>query len=541
MDKKGKITISVIIISLILLIFSLYFIWAADSITKVYDEETETISIKDNSVEIAKIILNTPKVYNVMRGNDRLVAEFTIENFKASSDVFENLEFYDVKDDLNKIERQFNYKYKTYYDVEVPDYEISCKDRLSVNGSVEKYDCVQNQIGSHTEQMVQWNSFDENAELPEGIITIGIFTDVYPNERVEWIPTLFGARIDEWAEWTEGLNLGLTHVYQFNETSGTNSLDSRGRDIGNQYNFTLKNGATFRPGISGNGIYCDGINDYADTSGGVIGFPNGTDEWTMSFWYNDSSSVVTWAEMILRDQGTEEFLAFAHGTYNLNFYVTGGNTYYYVGSSSTADKWFFVTLVRNSTSISGFINGTLVQSAENTASIDSTGNLQLCSATGIAINANFSGMFDEIYIWNRSLSDSEISDLYNNGDGITYTNLGTGNYTINFNLTNADTGEQIDTSGPQVDFGFSCDNGFSVSNVDNPYTAVNFGNGNIECTFYAFQDADEIFYFNEVQIITVDSNKTVEVQMSPSFGLSQEEHDWLEAIHNCLINGVGCA
>jgi hypothetical protein len=50
-----------------------------------------------------------------------------------------------------------------------------------------------------------------------------------------------------------------------------------------------------------------------------------------------------------------------------------------------------------------------------------------------------------------------------------------------------------------------------------------------------------IGYFTENQTIIADSNKTVEIQMSPSFGLSQEEHDWLEAVYLCLINGTGCA
>ena len=28
--------------------------------------------------------------------------------------------------------------------------------------------------------------------------------------------------------------------------------------------------------------------------------------------------------------------------------------------------------------------------------------------------------------------------------------------------------------------------------------------------------------------------------MSPANGLTQEEHDWLEAVYDCLIEGTGC-
>jgi hypothetical protein len=48
-------------------------------------------------------------------------------------------------------------------------------------------------------------------------------------------------------------------------------------------------------------------------------------------------------------------------------------------------------------------------------------------------------------------------------------------------------------------------------------------------------------YLTEIQDITADSNKTVEVPMSLIGGLTEEEHDWLEAVYNCLIGGTGCA
>ena len=48
-------------------------------------------------------------------------------------------------------------------------------------------------------------------------------------------------------------------------------------------------------------------------------------------------------------------------------------------------------------------------------------------------------------------------------------------------------------------------------------------------------------YFDETVNIIADSNKTVQIPMSPTEGLTQEEHDWLEAVYLCVINGTGCA
>jgi len=109
-------------------------------------------------------------------------------------------------------------------------------------------------------------------------------------------------------------------------------------------------------------------------------------------------------------------------------------------------------------------------------------------------------------------------------------------------LTDSYTGEQIDTSSPQDSFDISCDNGFTATNVENPYTAVNFGNGIVECTFSDLTtNAGKSRYFDKTQNITVTQNETIKISMSASNTLTPEEHDWLEAVYNCVIGGTGCA
>ncbi len=234
MDKRGKTILKVSIVFLVLISLSLYFVLALGENTKTYDSETKTITIKNGVTEIAEIKLNTPLVYNVIRGKDRLVAEFTINNFEDYSNVFNDMEFYDVsprddsgepKNNMKKFDRQFNYKYKTFYDIEVIDYETVCEDVITENGTEKS--CHKNQISSHIEQRIKWNDFNEKAELPKGEITLGIFTDVLPNERVEWIPTMFGVEINEWAEWTESLNVNIVAGWDManDPANSTNIID----------------------------------------------------------------------------------------------------------------------------------------------------------------------------------------------------------------------------------------------------------------------------------------------------------------------------
>lgn len=81
MDKRGKVIFSVIMYLFLIGIFSLYFVLAAGGETKSYDSTTQTVTVKNGDTEISKITLNTPTIYSVIRGKDRLVAEFTIENY----------------------------------------------------------------------------------------------------------------------------------------------------------------------------------------------------------------------------------------------------------------------------------------------------------------------------------------------------------------------------------------------------------------------------------------------------------------------------
>lgn len=213
--KKSLKVFSLIVFSLFLSLFLVGNVsaWEFDNI-KNYDEETQTIDVRNSILgipflqldRIAEVKLDTPLVNYVAQGEDRLVAEFTIENFEDYKEgAFDDLDFYDIQDSMKQFEREFVYRYKEFYNVEIDDYESICKERIinKVNGTyIEEYDCIEKQIGNHIEQKSNWIYFDEKEDLPKGNITIGIFTDVLPNERVEWIPTLFGVRIDEWAEWS---------------------------------------------------------------------------------------------------------------------------------------------------------------------------------------------------------------------------------------------------------------------------------------------------------------------------------------------------
>lgn len=82
----------------------------------------------------------------------------------------------------------------------------------------------------------------------------------------------------------------------------------------------------------------------------------------------------------------------------------------------TNNTWSHVAIVRNSGTISLFINSTEDGSAF--ASDDFSGVFNI--GADIPDGLGMTGMVDEVGVWNRALSSGEIAALYNSGNGLTY-------------------------------------------------------------------------------------------------------------------------
>ncbi len=546
MDKRGKIWLLSAIFAVLLIIMFLFLSAVPTSNTKEYDSINKVVTIKSSSGEvISDITLNTPQVFNVMRGKDRKVAEFTIDNKLSPQQIssgLEKLDFYDVNDGMKRFDRQFTYKYKNSLGFRtVNDYETVCVDGEKTSNGTILQDCSQVLTGTHQGEVFDWVDLISLGEIPSGKTTIGIFTDVYPNERIEWIPTLFGVEVNEWAEWTESLNVGLVSYYKLDENATDTTVeDSHGANTGTSS--TNTNNLYDASGKINSAFDFDGSSEDIDLNTKTL--LGGASAISISTWvYHDTASGT---DIILASWGSPNFVVMLRidGT-ALTFHtktssgVAGGTTQ----TLSTTGAWIHIVGIYNGTIMKTYVNNVLSGTTfAQTGTITATGTDNYTVASYNNGVGFWDGKIDEVGIWNRSLNSSEISDLYNGGAGITYTNV-FADWNITFNLTDVDTGEQLDLDNPNDDYALSCDNGFNVTEIDdNTYTATNFGHGVVECTFSGATIGGGSFeYFDKTQSITADGNKTVEIQMSPSKGLTQEEHDWLEAVYECIINGNGCA
>jgi hypothetical protein len=109
---------------------------------------------------------------------------------------------------------------------------------------------------------------------------------------------------------------------------------------------------------------------------------------------------------------------------------TTNSTNLYSSSTLTDNVWYHITAVYNGTAMKIYINGILdSQVSKNGTIVYDSNSLRIGSFDGS--NGLFNGIIDEIRIYNRTLSDEEIKQLYFMGSN----KLGAGNYSYILNVS----------------------------------------------------------------------------------------------------------
>lgn len=190
--------------------------------------------------------------------------------------------------------------------------------------------------------------------------------------------------------------------------------------------FLYGQSTTTVPGKIGQGLYFDGIDDYIDLGASSALVPNNI---TVSAWFKTSSL-------------SSGILCVICRRFSYSIYI---NSTTIVGSVSQAifdnviatspagysdNKWHHALFTYNGTSVKLYADGVLV----NTANGSGTGVIyDLPSPDSIGRSGDnndsyFPGSLDDVRIYNRTLTASEITDLYRKGQPSTFerTNPGTG-------------------------------------------------------------------------------------------------------------------
>jgi hypothetical protein len=385
---------------------------------KSYDVINKEVTISNSVLgipflplgEIAKVKLISDLDVQVGTGYQK-VAEFQIDSKTDYSEAIKSFELYNARDGKT-IQRQIDLKYKTYENVEIKDYKQVCTETINKNAT-KSQNCENVVSGSHFENKEIWkdlSSLDMKAE----ILTIGLFTDVQAGDHVEWIPNLFGVRVQEWATWTASLNVGLINYYAFEEASGNFKDGVAGN------NLTIVGAVNRVTGKIGNAVELDG-----STSNYLLSLSNsgivGTIDRTICLWAEADTQLVGVYTSMGTATNYHKFVTFQEPYQSRGYQVSLFSGDVYSGTHAITTSYSFHCIIKNSTSITWYQDGSLLWNSANT--LADTGADKLTVGYDISTYNNaYDGEIDELGIWNRSLSSTEITQLYNGGTGLTYTN-----------------------------------------------------------------------------------------------------------------------
>jgi hypothetical protein len=211
------------------------------------------------------------------------------------------------------------------------------------------------------------------------------------------------------------LSLGLVSAYKA-ENNVSDSLST--------YNGTAYGGLTYTIGKSGNAFNFNGTTSYADLGDT---FDLGTSSWSYSMWFN-ASSFATYTSLFskaISGSSVGRISVYYNASKLVFNFQTDASTNAFVENNTTltTNTWYHAVFVVDRTDkLKIYLNGTL--------QTGNSGSNNLTSYSSVNYNTNhpfrigcytaidnttpsffYSGKIDEVGIWNRALSQSEITEL----------------------------------------------------------------------------------------------------------------------------------
>lgn len=378
---------------------------------KSYNTATKTATIK-NAFGLGDVIgtakLNTPQ-YNIVPVGYGKVMEYEIDAAEIYKDGIGAMYSYDQREGNQEIYRE--------YDIKIKSYETVTRDvygYVTLKNGSQSYQ----KIGVENYQREVWTDFNDK-DLPKGKITIGIFTEVKEGDIIDLVPTLFRKKMDEWAIFAADAALKL--VYTLNSTSGIIVPNS----INTTHYMNASGAPTWIAGKHNNAINISGgTNAYAENSSmGSAGLGTGSSPLSICGWFYITSGAQDDALWALYDAASPTYNFVTYFSSNdmtaLKFdaYQGSPNTVQ-VDISANANQWTQICQTVNSTHNTAYVNGavrgtTAMAGTWSTFNFLTLGNDRASTGRTRALN----GAIDEFYVWNRSLTPSDVSDLYSGGTG----------------------------------------------------------------------------------------------------------------------------
>lgn len=208
--------------------------------------------------------------------------------------------------------------------------------------------------------------------------------------------------------------------WDMTNTSSTNIPDL----TGNNHNITITklNNVTMVNGLIGNAQKNSNLSHYMNITGNTTGLMGLNKSFSLLFWINVTDKHRYW------ETGGQQHSFFESGaiTFVLQPNVSNGIPYFGLsGQTLSTNSWLNdskfhqIGIVVNNTNVKYIVDGANAGIISVSSGLSGTTNPSFRPSIG-----DYNPYaFDEFGIWNRTLSDSEIVDLYNRGNGQNFSNL----------------------------------------------------------------------------------------------------------------------
>jgi hypothetical protein len=204
------------------------------------------------------------------------------------------------------------------------------------------------------------------------------------------------------------ISQGLVAHWKFDEGTGTTASDSSG----NGNTGTLINGPLWIAGKVGNALYFDGMDDNVNVLDS-----NSLDlssSFTLSAWVNPSSTSTNWNTILVKN---DRYHLFSNVTGSactdgspLGGFSTTQMNYVCPSSPIPLNTWTHLTLTYNGSVLTLYQNGVGVATSNVSGTLSSgTETLQI---GGNKYGQYFKGLIDEVRVYSRALSGTEIQTIY---------------------------------------------------------------------------------------------------------------------------------
>jgi hypothetical protein len=227
----------------------------------------------------------------------------------------------------------------------------------------------------------------------------------------------------------QSLRQGLVAYWPLNETATSGDVTAKD-ESGRGNNLTSNNSVLSATGKIGN------AREFVNANQEFLSIASNTDmqfgdkDWTIALWFLVSGSWSDGRMVFAKDINESREMECGLTSSSNNsllpvFYRSGGGAGTLLGSSLSLNTWYFLAFRHiNSTGvITQRLNATSNTVTRPGGQTWNTGNaaFHLGSRAFVGAQGYFNGQIDECARWNRALSDAELNELYNSGNGI---NLG---------------------------------------------------------------------------------------------------------------------